>query len=50
MSRDELIEELKRAPSNGEVKISLYITPDFYDKAFYSSSKHCYKDRLELAA
>jgi len=47
MSRDELIEELKKAPANGEVKISLHITPDFTDKAFFSR-KHTYKQNIKV--
>jgi hypothetical protein len=32
MSRDDLIEELKKAPSNGEVQIKLIITPDYFER------------------
>jgi len=47
MTTDELIEELKKAPSGVEVSVEIFITPDLINAAFHSRSG-CYKEKLRV--
>ena len=52
MTRDDLIEELKKSPSNGEVKIKLIITPDYFEKMadrYPSPRRQCCVYKCEVA-
>lgn len=43
----ELIEELKKAPYNSDVKVELLLTPDFMDESFKGKGD-CYLEKMQI--
>lgn len=47
MRVNELIEELKKSPHDGDVKVEILLTPDFLDETLKGKGD-CYLERMQI--